>query len=157
MKHLKTFESFLFEEKEVGLIYHFTSLDALEDILAEDKMIANYGYMSFSRNPLLASTYEYAKKEARITFDGDEMSNKFRFEPFMFGGRYQYGAEREERIKQSEINGIKKYIIQAEAIKPKAHIKEFEDKIEKMKKENPGIDLEIVHSFINHYRSLMVA
>ena len=93
----------------------------IKTYMQEDRMIASFGYMSFTRNPLLTKAPEWKDKQVRITFDGDDMSNKFRFEPFMYGARKNgyYEAEREERINLTKMHGIKKYVLQAEVIKPK--------------------------------------
>jgi len=166
MKHIKTFESFLFEFKEVGPLYHFTTFDSLEGILEEDKMESSdvLKYISFTRNPLLGSAETFKRRNVRITFDGDEMSNKFHIEPFMYDPskdelfsvsfrepisytqlRKQYGEEREERITQSEIKGIKKYISSIEVIRGKDE--DFEKRLVELEKNNPQIEFNIVHKF----------
>lgn len=160
MKHLQTFESFLFEFKQVGVIYHFTLFDSLEGILEEDRMesSAMFDYISFTRNPL----FKFHRRNCRITFDGDEMSNRFHFEPFLYDPekdpmfydpehidykerRELYGDEREERITKKEIKGIKKYITAIEIIRGKDE--DFEKRLVKLEEANPQIEFRIVKSF----------
>jgi hypothetical protein len=169
MKHIKTFESFLFEFKQVGPLYHFTTLDALEGILEEDRMepSAMYDYVSFTRNPLL----HLHRRNVRIDFDGDEMSNKFSFEPFLYDPekdpnfydpehvdykqrRELYGEEREERVKMKEMKGIKKFInvieiLQESSNDPRDKKNQLlrHEKLAKMQKDNPDIEFRIVKSF----------
>lgn len=166
MKHIKTFESFLFEFKQVGPLYHFTTFDSLEGILEEDRMepSAMYDYISFTRNPLL----HLHRRNVRIDFDGDEMSNKFHIEPFLYDPekdpnfydpehvdykqrRELYGEEREERVKTKEIKGIKKFITSIEIIRGKEN--DFEKRLAKMEIENPNIEFRIVHSFSTRSKS----
>lgn len=161
MKHLRTFESFVYEKKQVGSIYHFTLFDSLEGILEEDRMesSAMFDYISFTRNPL----FKFHRRNCRITFDGDAMSDKFHFEPFLYDPekdpmfydpehmdykerRELYGDEREERIKKKEIKGIKRFISTIEIVRnPKDE--NFERRLIKLEKENPNIKFRIVSSF----------
>jgi len=101
----------IFEAKQVGILYHWTHFSSLEDILKEDTMWSGTGYISFSRNKRL----NYADRPILIIFDGDKMSNKFKFESYLYSGNLFYKREAEERIltirKDDKISGIKKYII----------------------------------------------
>jgi len=167
MKHLKTFESFLFEFKSVGPLYHYTLFDSLEGIMEDDRMesSAMFDYISFSRNPLL----KLHRRTVRINFDGDAMSNRFKIEPFLYDPekdpmfydpehidyktrRELYGEEREERIKAKEIKDIKKYITSIEIIKSKEE--DFEKRLAKMEVENPDIEFKIVPSFTIRSKNL---
>lgn len=160
MKYVKTFESFLYEFKQVGPLYHFTNFDSLESILEDDKMepSALYDYISFTRNPLL----KLHKRNVRIDFDGDEMSNKYHFEPFLYDPekdpnfydpehvgyaerRKLYGEEREERIKMTEIHSIKKFISSIEIIPDKEE--DFEKRLSVLENNNPHIEFRIVNAF----------
>jgi hypothetical protein len=101
------------EAKQIGDIYHFTSTDALADMIVEYNNItldigagslAAEGYYSFTRNPNLGTLSE-EKHHVRIKLDGDKMSTRYKFEPYadiksdeIFGkGRPSFEAE--ERIK----------------------------------------------------------
>lgn len=102
----------LTEAKQIGDIYHFTSTDALADMIKEygnitlntdAESFAAGGYYSFTRDPNLGTLSE-EKHHVRIKLDGDKMSTKYKFEPyadkssgeeFLKGGSH---FEAEERI-----------------------------------------------------------
>jgi hypothetical protein len=84
------FIEILKEAKQVGDIYHFTSIDNLTNMLKEYKSITlddNYsseageGYFSFTRNPNIPSLSNF-QKQVRLKLDGNKMSNKYKFEPY---------------------------------------------------------------------------
>jgi len=97
-------KEYLDEAKQVGTLYHFTSLYALKKILNNWclKGMEVYGdegeYISFSRNKDLI--FETPKDEVRIVLDGNKMSEKYKFEPYLDNnnGIKRTGGEAEERI-----------------------------------------------------------
>jgi hypothetical protein len=113
------------ESKQVGLLYHWTDIDSLEKILTEDRMVGHMNYISLSRNKNL----NFNGRQVRITFDGDKMSNKFKFEPHLYMKDLKYKEESEERIPCTDfsepeteytkhnrgweniIKGVKKYMV----------------------------------------------
>lgn len=115
----------IFESKQVGLLYHWTYMEALLKILKTDTMWSGMNFISFSRNKNL----NFNNRPVRITFDGTQMSNKFRFQPHLYMRDLNFKEEAEERIectdfsepkseynKQSRgwediIKGVKKYIV----------------------------------------------
>ena len=96
------FKQFLNEAKQVGILYHITSLYSTINILKTDSMKGGiYKAVSFSRSKNFKG---WDSKKHRMT-------NKFKFEPFK--GPRATKEESEERIltdKNNEIKGIKKYI-----------------------------------------------
>jgi hypothetical protein len=123
----------LFEAKQVGILYHWTEgLNSLRNILMDDEMKSQYAtYISFSRNKNLNFEGRYIK----IIFDGNNMSNKFKFEPYLYGiSTNKHGIpllkkEAEERIEcdsNGRIKGIKKYIIGIEISLNNYYFKNFE-------------------------------
>ena len=87
MKNIKSFESFLFENKNIGYLYHFTNVSSLEGILSEDRMESSaiYNYISLSRNPKFnTETKGFRGKNIRIMFDGSRLSDKFHIEPYLY-------------------------------------------------------------------------
>jgi hypothetical protein len=100
------------EAKQIGDIYHFTSTEALGSMIEEFGNItldieagstAAGGYYSFTRNPNLGTLAE-EKHHVRLKLNGDKMSTRYRFEPyvdtesgedFLKGGSH---FESEERI-----------------------------------------------------------
>lgn len=100
------------ENKQIGDIYHFTSTEALSTMIEDSGNItldiragsmAAGGYYSFTRNPNLGTLSE-EKHHIRIKLDGDKMSDKYRFEPYVdrdSGDDFLKGGPRfeaEERI-----------------------------------------------------------
>jgi hypothetical protein len=111
MNNVKLYEQFIAEAKNMGAIYHFTSIEGLMGILESDKLKAGeFDYLSFTRN----SRLNFQDFGVRLTFDGDRMSDKFHFEPYMYDGRVKLDADKrrmmfgEERILKKEITGVKK-------------------------------------------------
>lgn len=131
MRHLDTYQ--IFEKKSVGMLYHFTKPKNLLNIIEDDSMRSGHGHISFSRNFDLKSWYEDYGAICRIAFNGSDMSDRFKFEPYMFdpdkdilfgGGtktsteerRKRYRQEMEERIKGDEIKDILKYVVQVDIL-----------------------------------------
>lgn len=115
------------EAKAVGIIYHFTTLGAVSTMLEEYNSIIlddkysrdeGKGYFSFTRNSKLETI---TLAPVRLKLDGNQMSNRYRFEPFMYGGRERQVSkievnwyEAEERINADRYRGklnITPYII----------------------------------------------
>ena len=102
--------------KQVGDIYHFTSVDAIEEMLRNGngrlilkKPASKYlGYFSFTRDPNL-TTLSVFKQHVRLKLNGDKMSEKYKFEPFAAGDYYVKTPggdfEAEERIDSSKYKG----------------------------------------------------
>jgi len=145
----------IFEAKQVGILYHWTNFYSLGKILEQDRMWSAMGYISFSRNKRL----NYANRTILIIFDGNKMSDKFKFEPFLYSQYYK--KEAEERIEcnfKSEkdslddcIFGIKKYIIGIQIVNYDRLVQEEHegrkyifDKIKKLNKLIPNIKIEII-------------
>jgi hypothetical protein len=78
------------EGKQVGDIYHYTSIngDAIINILKSGKLrpsparMEKKGYISFSRDRSLNYTLGSSKTQVRITIDGDKLSNKYKITPY---------------------------------------------------------------------------
>jgi hypothetical protein len=121
------------EGKQIGDIYHFTSTDALADMIKdfgditldiEAGSFSAGGYYSFTRNPNLGTLSE-EKHHIRIKLDGDKMSNKYKFEPYVdqasgedfFKGGSHF--ESEERINsQGKPLNLTPYITEIAIISP---------------------------------------
>ena len=123
----------IFESKQVGILYHWTDMESFKNILMDDKMCSWRGYISFSRNKNL----NFGNLGCKIIFDGNKMSNHFKFEPHLYDKSNHFKLEAEERIKCNQkeenvksnpyqppdarpkfncIKGIKKYIIGLEVV-----------------------------------------
>ena len=137
------------EAKQVGDIYHFTSYENMISIINDDFNLKSFGsnpdnsYISFTRNKNMSSPTIY--KDVRITIDGDNLSNKYKIEPFAdiqagFGRHSYYRNhilinkkkrpdESEERVnvfKKNDKIDIKKYIKSIDILDP-TMLKENED------------------------------
>lgn len=97
------------ESKQVGLLYHFTPLSNLISILTTYNLIPNdEGQISTSRRPNM-STRDFQDMVrasiARLTLDGDKISNKYKVHPFAFGG--DEGSPEDLGEEQIVVNGKK--------------------------------------------------
>jgi len=142
---MKNFKEYLSERKQVGKLYHFTTLDKLVKILKDglksealiDKDDNSRDGVSFTRN------YRHAKDishggvfDLRITIDGDKLSDKYKITPFHDREYYKYQQqsgkkvedEMEELVTTTKPIPIKKYILDIVT-----HTKKFDviDKLEK--------------------------
>jgi hypothetical protein len=119
MKHLHTFESFLTEAKQVGVIYHYTTFENGLKILqsnelkgadAADSTHANLVYaVSFTRDKRFHNNHNVGfdvgsfgqRPQVRFTVDGDKLSNKFKVQPYSQQGVFskdKKSFEAEERV-----------------------------------------------------------
>jgi len=111
----------LTEAKQVGTLYHFTSYTNLVKIIKSDFVLTTtlkdiQPYVSFTRNKRFHS--DTISTQARLTIDGDELSNKYKISPHAdtkagYGRRSQ--DEAEERISLEKYpNGVdvSKYLIE---------------------------------------------
>jgi ribosomal protein S18 acetylase RimI-like enzyme len=88
------------ENKQVGILYHYTSVDGLKGILqsnsikaSEEIYMGNYlYYISFTRNKNFHKKRSKfgVKTEYRITLDGDKLSNKYKIQPFAYIPGWDY-------------------------------------------------------------------
>lgn len=90
----------LIEAKQVGILYHFTSLEALDKIIDEEGLRSNiHDWISFSRNYTNPKTGHLEGLNVRLTFDGNKLSNKYKIEPYLdIGHVIRHDEEQEERI-----------------------------------------------------------
>jgi hypothetical protein len=88
------------EGKQVGTLYHYTSVDGLKGILSSNSIKAseeiymgqNLYYISFTRNKNFHKKGSKfgVKTEYRITLDGDKLSNKYKITPHAYKPGYDY-------------------------------------------------------------------
>ena len=109
----------IFEGKQVGILYHFTSIYALYKILSQHQphLSTPLNYISCTRNFNMKSKELRLEKQCcRITLDGDKLSQKYKIKPH-FDQRYPEPEEREERI-INDHNSIplEKYVIRIDIL-----------------------------------------
>ena len=91
------------ESKQVGIIYHFTTVESLSNILTDGglKNTTNK-YISFTRNFDLLNTssnFKIGEHIIRFALSGDKLSNKYRIEPYLDKGwAKRQDNENEERV-----------------------------------------------------------
>ena len=110
---MKRFKEYIVERKQVGELYHITSMQNLPSILRTNKLKSHYDYVSFTRDKNLINDMNNDFGTILITLDGEKLSDKYKIQPFDYFSRRKtrggYG-EREERIMKKEIPNIAKYI-----------------------------------------------
>ena len=113
----------ILESKNVGIIYHFTSIENLYFMLENNnfKLKSEYNYVSFTRNSnLFSSELNPSKLQTRIMIDGNKLSNYYKITPYKdFSIKKEHG-EAEERFIFSENTlkyiDIKNFIIEIDII-----------------------------------------
>jgi len=111
---MTTFKQYISERKQVGKLYHFTSVAGALGILETQQLKASKGvdYVSFTRNHRFAKDLNKSQYSFRFTIDGDKLSDKYKIEPYHDSTYYnkhkskQHEDEMEEAIFLSK-NGNK--------------------------------------------------
>jgi hypothetical protein len=102
------------EAKQVGTLYHFTSIKRVIDILQHGYLRANKdGQVSTTRNASFDITHfdvyyhEDQYNIARFVFDGDKVSTKYKIKPFYFsdGDNKGRGSGYDQEEEQIIVNG----------------------------------------------------
>lgn len=98
MQHISKFINYLNnikEAKQVGIIYHFTTIDSIKMLLNKKKMeeygceiltfLSNNSHLSTTRDYMLVNsplpTFNVSKYNIRIAINGDKLSNKYKIKP----------------------------------------------------------------------------
>lgn len=143
-------EKFILERKQLGTIYHFThSLWGLSCILEEDELRSGeFDGISFTRNKNMWNIQYLTRDDndrykIRISFDGDRMSDRWKFEPFLYDSDFDFKDEAEERVLWDSMYGIRKYITKI-TFRRKSLERGDVTKIRNLKKEYPEIKFEII-------------
>lgn len=113
-----TENSQILEGKQVGMIYHFTSIYNLYKILSEKEPSIRpiRTYISCTRNWNMQSRELKLEKQCcRITLDGNKISHRYKIKPH-FDFNYPDSEEREERILNSDGIDLKKYVIRIDIL-----------------------------------------
>jgi hypothetical protein len=102
----------IIEGKQVGTIYHGTTINNLYSMITKDKKIqlsadkiginsdSFYPYYSFTRNPHI----KIFADGVRIELNGDRMSDKYKFKPFKYNGTEGEDEERIDAEKYENVN-----------------------------------------------------
>lgn len=144
------------EAKQVGVLYHFTSINYLESIVLSNYVLKSgtsikqnskrIPVISFTRDFNLKNTF-LISTECRIAVNGNKLSERYKIQPY---ADYidDYKKEREEILigKQAD---IKKAIIQIDIMYTE---KEFEDFFPQ--KYKLFVDQKIEFNFVSAYRKV---
>jgi hypothetical protein len=134
MRNVFDFYQFINEGKNIGLLYHFTTLSDAINIIELGRLYSTQdawsmggrhpkyrGQISFTRDKLL---YQDKPKGVsfgvRFVFDGDKLSNDFKIKPVKFSNLWEESEEAvftigswgdRENLKRHQIFNLKKYIL----------------------------------------------
>jgi len=129
-------ENILNEAKQVGTLYHFTSLKNLLSIIQNNTLIASnttdfidkklkLQCVSLTRTSNKNQFSISNKSECVLILDGDKLSNKYKITPYHDPNQYYFSDEEydemEERICKNIVN-LDKYIIKIILSKPNPEI-----------------------------------
>lgn len=154
----------IFESKQVGIIYHYTSWTSIMQIYKDDFQLKDFtynrGYISFSRDGI--GITGQGQNSARFVLDGNKMSNYFSIIPDSISksnGKlasdangnpiYKTGLRKqaEERIYTKNIN-IKPFILSIQITKDYADFDMTDDEKEEIERSIFPRKVEIVDKFI---------
>ena len=120
---MKSFRQFISEGKQVGIVYHYTTVDILSRILADDSLRGGGNGISVTRDQNFHKHYRIGMKgrQCRLELDGDEISNRYKVRPYNDFSEYHSDAEpyrhkeshdeQEELIKTSDLKNVSSYIL----------------------------------------------
>ena len=110
------------EAKQVGILYHYTRLDRLKNIIIsntleastpEDTGLTHKDYLgpaiSFTRTKYKPQSIVTNESDAALVIDGNKLSNNYKLIPFQDSEIPD--DEMEERIYNKDITNLNKYII----------------------------------------------
>ena len=137
------------EAKQVGTLYHFTKLKAIEKIIKSGFVLksSDLKYISFTRDfKLPYSASEFYDHIIRIAINGNNLSNKYKIEPFQYRSSRTKDTEAEERVMKERVN-ILPYIIQIdifEDFRQEYEAGYIKNLIDETKKKFPNIKTNLV-------------
>jgi hypothetical protein len=122
----------------------------LSCILQEDELRMGGGFegISFTRNKNMwdikyVTIDDSIRYKIRISFDGDRMSDRWKFEPFLYNSDFDFKDEAEEIVLLDKMIGIRKYITKI-TFRRQSLGKGDIIKIRNLRKQYPKIKFEII-------------
>jgi len=146
IKLLDILKELLKEGKQVGVLYHFTDIYSLLNILKTNTLKASSKFekeklptVSLTRDKLgdIGGVGGTGTKTVRISIDGDKLSNKYKITPYNYYSNhpdFKQSEDEMEEVIQGDINNITNYIIEiridpaAASVFPPSTMKELIDK-----------------------------
>ena len=114
------------EAKNIGFLYHFTTIPSLINILLSNKLESP---ISLTRNKNFNKVTSIIPTEARITLDGSLLSNNYKISPFNYGYRKKWvsdkGKTEFKNIWDPEFEDQSEEVINKDIINLKKYIKEI--------------------------------
>ena len=120
---MKSFKEFYIEAKQVGILYHYTTLRYLLQIIDVDRLGSEHGSreVSFTRDK---NFHQHRRvgvyPEVRFMIDGDRLAHNYKIRPYNFfdKGRPHSGSydEQEEQV-DGPINYFSRYVIKLQILK----------------------------------------
>lgn len=112
----------LFEAKQVGVLYHYTSFEnAIKIIQSNILKVGKTGYVSFTRNKFLYKQATFISgSDCFLSLDGNKISENYKIIPFKYHGidYTEIGDESEETLKRGKsLKNVKKYILDITLLK----------------------------------------
>ena len=81
-----------FEEKQVGILYHFTYLYSMLEIIDSDilgdKSLGKYNEISFTRDKNFYKRTKIVPVECCFIVDGNKLSNKYKIKPYQWNSAH---------------------------------------------------------------------
>lgn len=150
----------IYEEKQVGILYHFTQINWLEDIIKSNYVLKSSTRIKINgeRKPIVSFTRQYdlpreavyvSNSNVRITVNGDKLSNKYKIQPRAdFTSSDGYKKEKEEAVFGDKID-IKNFIIQIDILYDEEKFADFyNDKYQLIQQQN------IIINFVEKWKPI---
>lgn len=159
MKYLKSFN----ENKNLGILYHFTSISNLVSIIELDRLfsttmtkekqgiIKGDSTISFTRNKFLFKDKPMGLSwGVRLCFDGEKLANDFKINAYKFSTNWEENEEvvitigswsNRPKLKKHQIFNLKKYLLSVDLI-PKDIYKDKKGNYDIKDYQKAGIDVD---------------
>ena len=121
------------EAKQIGILYHYTMLDRLKNIIKSNTLESSYpedtgsthkdysgSAISFTRTKYKPQSIVTNESNAALVIDGNKLSNNYKLIPFQDSEIPE--DEMEERIYNKDITNLNKYIIKVILYEPDSDI-----------------------------------
>lgn len=111
---MKSFKQHIIEAKQVGILYHYTSLYGLLRILQDNKIHrGKFSYVSLTRDKFFHKHGRFGiSLDVRLILDGDKLSNNYKIKPFNYWQivKDKEPKESEERLNKN-LENLNEYLI----------------------------------------------
>lgn len=115
----------IIEAKQVGVLYHFTSIPRALSIMKDNKLkisTSSRPAISFTRNKNYGKSVRYGLTgglDVRFTIDGDLLSTRYKVQPYQYHF-YDYtdveNKDEAEEIVTKPIENIKRYVLKIDLL-----------------------------------------